>query len=416
MLYGDIMYSFVARQPVFDRDLHTVAYELLFRAGLNNYFPDVKPEYATSQMISDQFLGTPLYRLVGEHLSFINFPYQMIIQGLADTLPREKVVIEILEDALPDDALLDAVMRLHALGYTLALDDFTMDSGWQRFFPYIKIIKFDIQASSDEEINQFLLAFAERLHGITLLAEKVETHAEFEKYKAKGFSLFQGYFYSKPEIVKTKRLSHKASHLFQLLNEVNAPELDFDKIEIILEHDLTLTYKILKYARNIIFRVSGITESEHLTLKGIAMYLGRKELSRFVSLACLTNLNNKNHHELYHLSLVRAKFCEVMVEKALPSCSPQDAFLCGLLSLLDAILETPIEDICGHIAISSQVSDALVNKKGKLYLILSLARHFERREWSDVKTFATRLAIPDFVAIDAMTVATLWADATVAEE
>jgi EAL and modified HD-GYP domain-containing signal transduction protein len=410
------MYSFVARQPVFDRDLHTVAYELLFRVGLNNYFPDVKPEYATSQMISDQFLGTPLCRLVGEHLSLINFPYQMIIQGLADALPREKVVIEILEDAVPDDALLDAVIRLHSGGYALALDDFTMDAAWQRFFPYIKIIKFDIQASSDEDINQFLNMFSIHLHGIILLAEKVETHAEFEKYKQKGFSLFQGYFYSKPEIVKTKRLSHKASHLFQLLNAVNAPELDFDKIELILEHDLTLTYKILKYARNIIFRVSGITESEHLTLKNIVMYLGRKELSRFVSLACLTNLNNKNNHELYHLSLVRAKFCEVMVEKALPSCSPQDAFLCGLLSLLDAILETPIEDICQQLAISPLINDALVHKKGKLYQILRLACHFDRREWVDVKTLANTLDIPDFVAIDAMTVATLWADATIAEE
>lgn len=409
------MYSFVARQPVFDRDLHTVAYELLFRSGLNNYFPNVKPEYATSQMISDQFLGTPLYRLVGEHLSFINFPYQMIIQGLADTLPREKVVIEILEDAEPDDALLDAVRRLHALGYTLALDDFTMDAAWQRFYPYIKIIKFDIQASSDEQISRFLCDSAGMLNGITLLAEKVETHSEFEQYRKKGFALFQGYFYSKPEVVKTKRLSHKAAHLFQLLNAVNAPELDFDKIELILEHDLTLTYKILKYARNIIFRVSGIRESEHLTLKSIVMYLGRKELSRFVSLACLTNLNNKNNHELYHLSLVRGKFCEVMVEKALPSCCPQDAFLCGLLSFLDAILETPIEDICQQIAISSPVKEALVNKQGELHHILSLARHFERREWEAVKALASRLSVPDFVAIDAMTVATMWADATVSE-
>ncbi|WP_437890654.1 hypothetical protein [Phytobacter sp. V91] len=145
------------------------------------------------------------------------------------------------------------------------------------------------------------------------------------------------------------------------------------------------------------------------------MYLGRKELSRFVSLACLTNLNSKNNHELYHLSLVRAKFCEVIVEKSLPTSSTQDAFLCGLLSLLDALLDTPIEDICQQIVIPVPIGDALVKREGPLYPILCLARHFERREWEEVKALAGVLAIPDFVAIDAMTVATMWADATVAD-
>jgi c-di-GMP-related signal transduction protein len=407
------MYSFVARQPIFDRELHTVAYELLFRSGVSNYFPNVPAEYATSQMISDQFLGTPIFRLVGEHRSFINFPYQMIIQGMADTLPREKVVIEILEDAIPDDALFEAVQRLHASGYTLALDDFTMGDSWDRFFPYVKILKFDIRANTFEEINAFLQLHAAQLNGITLLAEKVETHSEFEQYKKHGFELFQGYFYSKPEIVQSKRLSHQAVHLFQLMNAVNAEELDFDKIELILERDLTLTYKILKYARNIVYRVSGISGGDHLTLKNIAMYLGRSELTRFVSLACLANLASKNIGELYHLSLARAKFCEVMVERAFPARSAQDAFLCGLFSLLDVMLDMPLEEIVQQIALSSSVRNALVAKKGTLHEILCLAQYYERREWDNIQIQANKLKIPGWAAIDAMSVATAWADATV---
>ncbi|XWJ88738.1 EAL and HDOD domain-containing protein [Phytobacter ursingii] len=339
------MDSFVARQPIFDRDLHTVAYELLFRSGMNNYFPNVPADYATSQMISDQFLGIPTFRFVGENISFINFPYQMIVQGMADTLPRERVVIEILEDAVPDDALFEAVRYLFASGYTLALDDFAMDDSWDRFLPYITILKFDVKANTFDEINGFLKRHALQLGTKNLLAEKVETYDQFKQYKDQGFHLFQGYFYSKPEIIQSKRLPHKAAHLFQLMNEVNAPELDFDKIGRILEQDLSLTYKILKYARNIVHRVSGINGVDNLTLKKIAIYLGRSELTRFVSLVCLANLSNKDTNELYHLSLSRAKFCEIIVERTLSTGCAQGAFLCGLFSLLDTMLEIPLEEI-----------------------------------------------------------------------
>lgn len=406
------MYSFVARQPIFDRDLHTVAYELLFRSGLNNYFPNVPAEYATSQMISDQFLGIPTFRFVGEHPSFINFPYQMIVQGMADTLPREKVVIEILEDAIPDDALFEAVRCLHSSGYTLALDDFTMDDSWDRFFPYVNILKFDVKANTFDEITTFLNRHELQLGEMNLLAEKIETYDEFEQYKKHGFHLFQGYFYSKPEIIQSKRLSHKETHLFQLMSEVNAPELDFNKIEIILEHDLSLTYKILKYARNIVYRVSGINGGDNLTLKKIAMYLGRSELTRFVSLACLANLANKNTSELYHLSLARAKFCEIIVERTMPSGCAQDAFLCGLFSLLDVMLETPLEEIFDQIALSSSVRNALVHKQGKLYDILSLVQSYEHREWETVQQQAKKLNIAGWTAVDAMSDALAWADAT----
>ena len=121
------MYSFIARQPIFNLDMNTVAYELLFRDGMTNRFPDVSAEYATSRMISDQFLCIPVPRIANNHSSFINVPHQMIINGLGDTLPNEKVVIEILENAVPDDALFCAVKDMHDRGYQLALDDFTMD-------------------------------------------------------------------------------------------------------------------------------------------------------------------------------------------------------------------------------------------------------------------------------------------------
>ena len=96
------MYSFVARQPILDQHQRPVAYELLFREGLSNQFPDVSAEHATTCLIAEQFLSQPIQQLVGEHACYINFPYSLILNGLADSLPVEQVVIEILEDAEPD--------------------------------------------------------------------------------------------------------------------------------------------------------------------------------------------------------------------------------------------------------------------------------------------------------------------------
>ncbi|WP_320339042.1 EAL and HDOD domain-containing protein, partial [Citrobacter farmeri] len=174
---------------------------------MNNAFPDVSPEYATSRMISDQFLCIPVPRIANNHSSFINVPHQMIINGLGDTLPNEKVVIEILENAVPDDALFCAVKDMHDRGYQLALDDFTMDDEWDRFMQYISVIKFDVRDNDYEDIRQYIHRKSQLLQGIKFLAEKVETRDEFELYSRAGFALFQGFFFSRPEILRNKCLS-----------------------------------------------------------------------------------------------------------------------------------------------------------------------------------------------------------------
>ena len=165
------MYSYVARQPILDRELKTHAYELLFRDSLDNVFPPISAQLATSRLVTEQFLQQNIDQLLGGHPCFINFPHSLLLDGLAECLPQDKVVIEILEDAEPDDALLDKVIQLHGLGYRLALDDFTLVPAWDRFLPYIHIIKFDLRATSLLRIKVFI---QQHQHlKLTYLAEKV---------------------------------------------------------------------------------------------------------------------------------------------------------------------------------------------------------------------------------------------------
>ncbi|MEW5126423.1 HDOD domain-containing protein [Citrobacter freundii] len=404
------MYSFIARQPIFDSKMQTVAYELLFRDGMNNAFPDVSPEYATSKMISDQFLCIPIHRIAGKHSSFINVPHQMIISGLVDTLPGEKVVIEILEDVVPDDALFSAVKSMHEKGYQLALDDFTLDSAWNRFMPYISVIKFDVREKHQNEIFQYIKDNKPLLKGIQFLAEKVETREEYDRYCQAGFSLFQVFFFSRPEIMKNKCLSQNPLTLSRLMMEVHRESPDFATLERLFKSDLTLSYKIMRYVRNILFKTHGINQSDNLTLKQMLMFLGCNELRRFVSVAALASMSTSGVSELYHQSIVRGKFCELICGKIDKTSLSYNAFICGLFSLLDVILELPMADLIKQITIPENVTDALCEQKGELFTILNLSLCYEKLDWNGTTEICHALNLPEFSVIEAMQTATKWAD------
>ncbi|PJG58388.1 hypothetical protein CUC53_12890 [Aeromonas cavernicola] len=203
------MYYYVARQPILDQHLNTYAYELLFRDSLNNVFPSISSQQATSQLIIEQFRKQNIDQLLEGKPCFVNFPYSLLLAGLAESLPQEKVVIEILEDVPPDDILLSKVQQLHQLGYRLALDDFTMSTEWERFLPFIHIIKFDLRATPLDQITHFIKQH--KAFNLMYLAEKVEDEAEFERAKRLGIHLFQGFFFSYPEMVKQNAILPQAS-------------------------------------------------------------------------------------------------------------------------------------------------------------------------------------------------------------
>ncbi|ACS85961.1 EAL and HDOD domain-containing protein [Musicola paradisiaca] len=404
------MYSFVARQPIFDRHLNTVAYEIFFRNGLTNAFPNVSSEYATAQIISDQFLCAAPSHLVGHYSAFVNFPYQLIVNGVAHALPRSKVVIEVLEQATPDDDLLKAVRKLHDDGFRIALDDFSLDSAWDRFIPYIHIIKFDVQNTEFSDIDRYLSKQGKKMNHVTLLAEKIESHVDFERYKKYGFDLFQGYFFSKPEVIKNRRLSQNEIATFQLVKAVSDEEIDFKKVEMLIKGDVSLSYKVMRYAKNILYRTVGASNFKCLSLKDIAMYLGKNELRRFVAIACLSAAGDIEVEELYQVSLTRGRFCELAAEKMGCQSSMPDAFLCGLFSLLDVILDLPLKDIFRHITLSEAVARALLQHEGKLYALLRLSQLYEQGLWEGVGEMAKSMQLSERSVITAMDSATRWAD------
>lgn len=405
------MYSFVARQPILDAKMKTYAYELLFRKGLTNAFPNVSSEEATTSLLAEQFINQPIENLVGDKIAFVNFPYSLIIEGLASSLPRNKVVIEILEDATPNKELLASIKELKNFNYTIALDDFTLEPEWDPFLPYVDIIKFDWKLTPQDVIQNYTYNHFKEFKRIICLAEKIETYEEFEKAKKMGFKLFQGYFFSKPEIVKNKTISANQFFVSQLFNETLKDPINFEKVELILSQDQALTYRLLRYVNNVRYGSSDVISS----IKHAVVFLGRDNLKRFVVLMWSTAMSEGKPSELSRMSLIRARFCESLAKRKRGSIDFHEAFMGGLLSLLDAMMDKPFDDILGTLPIGERIKSALIDKKGELAFYLGLVVDYENLNWSRLKARVTMLGITEQNVIDIYLEAAQWANTLLSE-
>ncbi|MGJ8693636.1 MAG: EAL and HDOD domain-containing protein [Thalassotalea sp.] len=399
------MYFYAARQPILDIDKKLFAYELLFRDGVDNCFPDIDGDVATTKMIEASRFNMGLSEFTAGKPAFINFTLESLNNNYPEMLTPEEVVVEILETVKPGKRLLAHCKDLHQKGYTLALDDYEHQSVWAHFYPFIHIIKLDWQNSTLDEMKIIKTAISDFPH-IKLLAEKVETYEEYEQALELGCELFQGYFFSKPEMVKTKNLSPSQMAMAELLYETSKPELDLASITSVFERDVTLSYKLLRYANSPIFR----RRNEISTIKQALVILGSSELNRFIALMFAANANPDKPSELIKFSMARAKFCEAIAKELGNQVNASISFLTGLLSLIDAILDEKIEVVLESLPLSQDIKEPLLTKKGTLADIINLASLIEHADWEQSDIAIEKLALDKDNVIKAYNDALIWAD------
>lgn len=383
------MYFYAARQPILDVDKNLYAYELLFRDGVDNVFPGIDEDEATTRIIEGSQFNLGIEHLTGNKPAFINFTLDTILKNYPTMVSPSSLVVEILETVQPGKRLLESVKELKDLGYVIALDDYEHKPVWRHFFPFVDLIKIDLRAMSFDEIEQVIADISD-FPDIKLLAEKVETSEEFEKCKELGFHYFQGYFFSKPELVKTKTLSPAQMTLAELLYETSTPDVDLPKITQIFERDVNLSYKLLRYTNSAAFK----RRAEISTIKQALVVLGKHELKKFLSLLFTASVSSDKPVELLKLAMVRARFCENLASIAGQADSSM-AFLTGMMSLIDAVLDQDIEKVMEQLPLSAEIKDALINKEGVLADYLSLAVAYEKGEWENEKAIEAKLKLSE---------------------
>jgi c-di-GMP-related signal transduction protein len=398
---------FVARQPVFDRQRQLYGYELLYRSdAVRNEFDGTEASAATQHVISNSLLSIGLENILGGKKAFVNFDQNLLSDGIHLSLPRATTVIEILESVEPSASLIALVQRIHEQGYTIALDDFVSSPEFEPLTALAQVIKVDMRVTTRPEQERLLHTYQPR--GIALLAEKVETYEEFEWAHAAGYEYFQGYFFARPSVLQSYQLPASKLNCLRLLSELQHPDLDFKRLETLIRGDVALTYKLLRYVNSALFsRRDSIPSIERALV-----IVGSDDIRRWAMLATLPMLASDKPSELATLSIVRARFCERLIQLAGISLT-NEAFLMGMFSLLDALLDRPLDEALLSIGLAPDITQALLGTAGDesmLSKIYRLTRRYEQGDWDEVERLAQGCGFPALAAGDAYVEATLWAE------
>lgn len=372
--YGDV---FIGRQPILGPTLKTIGYEVLYRNCEVDAAVIADAEVATAQVLLNTYLDIGLETVVGSHLAFLNIPKQFLVEKYCEALPRHQVVLEILENVEPTPPVLEAVAALSRQGYTIALDDFVFHDRFRPFLELADIVKIDVLGKSEEQIQQEVHRL--RNFRVRLLAEKVESRETYEFCKQLGFYYFQGYFFFRPDIIRGREIPGNRAALLELLGNIQDPNISLRRLVAYIRNDLSLSYKILRYVNSAFVglpkRVEGIEQA--------ACMVGIDRIRTWATLIIMSSGKNQPT-EILVMALIRAKMCEGLGQR-LGTHSPENDFTMGLLSVLDALYESSMEEILQNLPLPNEVAEALVFGTGTMGSMLHCVKAYEQGEWLELK-------------------------------
>ena len=362
---------YVARQPIFDCEQKVFGYELLFRNSLENCFVGDADE--ASRATLDRSLVMGLDVLCDGRRAFVNCTRDTLIKGRVTLLPSTSTVIEILEIVPSDPDVMAACQSLKQQGYMIALDDYVAQDRGAPMAEMADIIKVDLQLTTEEQRRDLIRQFGP--WRCRMLAEKVETHAEFAQARDQGFVSFQGYFFRRPEMMGTHDMPANRLNYVRMLQEVSRPELDVPGLGKLIKQEASICYRLLRYLNSAGF---GFCKEIHSVRHALSL-LGERDLRRWVRLIAAVRAGQDKTSDLVLSALVRGRFCELLSPKV-PH-GESDLFLMGLLSLIDAMLESPMEAILEKIPVDSATRSVLLGQPSVLRPVFQLMLAHESGEW-----------------------------------
>lgn len=371
----------IACQPILNTKKGVFSYELLYRSSLNSTKYDATDGVAaTRELLATAFGDIGIKKITGGKRSFVNFPGKLLEEDIPLLYSKDILVVEVLETVEPTDCNIEALRRLKKHGYMIALDDFTYPKGYDEIVQMADIIKVDFLQYPDREELQRLLNKLRRVGDKVLLAEKVETEENFEFARQLGFSLFQGFFFSRPKLHSGLHLRPMELSRLQLLRCLSEEELDFKKIAEIIKRDVVLSHRLLRIVNSnrygLSFFVSSILHA--LTI------LGTEGTRKWISFAVLQDCAGESEQELSRMALTRGLFMERLTIPLHRKREKEPFFLMGLFSLADALMKVPMEEVLSQTNLSTRVTKPLLTGKGEMAELLQIVIGYEHADWDQV--------------------------------
>lgn len=378
---------FIARQPIFDRRRSVYAYELLFRSNVSDHAKTTDDEYATMKVIANSLL-IGLRKLTAGKRAFINFNRQLLLGKIPYLFPVDLLGIELLERLEPEKDIIEVCTRLKESEYLLVLDDFVFEEKFRPLIQLADIIKIDFTAANREGrrsiIHQVDLRHRE------LLAEKIETVADYKEAVALGYHYFQGFFFQKPDLLSSREMPGYKLNYLRILKNIHSPDLELNEIEKTIKHDVSLTYKLLRFINSAGFGFRVTIHSVHHAL----VLLGNREIKKWLTVIAMSGIGRDKPLELMKNSVIRARFCELIAsELKLQRHQPSDFFLLGMFSLLDAFLDRPMSQILEDLPLEHDIKAALSGTSNLFKDVLDLVVMFEKANWETFTQSAAKLGL-----------------------
>ncbi len=363
---------FLARQPILDRDQRIVAYELLFRSGETAGVTVTDDMQATASVIHHAFSEMGVQTVLGTQMGFINVSADMLLSDLVELLPREQMVLELLETIRVDDAVIERCRVLKQQGFMLALDDFVYDDSYRPLLALVDIVKVDLLLHDPDQLRAVVHQLKQ--WPVKLLAEKVDSAEQAARCHALGFDLFQGYYFARPAVLSAKRADPSQLALIQLLGLV-LQDADTPQIEQIFKQHPNLTYNLMRLVNSV---ASGVHRSIASVSQAI-MVLGRKQLQRWLQLLMFTLQSGSVYPSpLLLLAATRGKMMELLAARQQRGADYCDeAFMAGILSLIESLIDKPLADIVHELHLGECLASGLLRREGELGILLQLVESVE---------------------------------------
>ena len=410
------MEVFVARQPIFDRNGETTAYELLYRNNDLNMFPNIDGDQATADVIINSYLNIGLESLSAGKPCFINFTENLLKLRVPTYFNPREIVVEILESVIPSPEVVSVCKELKELGYKIALDDFVFNETNPSYRALMKVadyVKVDFLNTSEEERGG--IEVLSHILGYKLLAEKVETDAQYEEAKQKGYHFFQGYFFSRPKIISTHDVPTYFHSYYSIIQGLEMTEPSIELISQLIEQDLSLSYKLLKLINSPAYRPKHKIHS----IRQAIVLLGLVEIKRWIYILAVREQVGKRRqlkNEVITLCLMRAKMCELLAEKRNHTSMKSSYFLTGMFSLMDTILSMPIDDILKDLPLNDNICSALTGSQNELNDILELVVSIEKADWTVIDSIMDELGLHKREVMESYQTACKWTEDLLTQE
>lgn len=383
---------FIARQPIFDKDKQVYAYELLYRSDIVNRAYVADNNYATMKVIANSLL-IGLQQLTSGKRAFIQFNWRLLLGRVPLLFPRDQLGVEILEMPELGPELEPEMLRvckdIKRTGYVTVLSPFVLDAKYRTLLDITDMIKIDFYSSTD--LQRESIASRTLKKGIQLLGTKIETREQYQEALQLGCQYFQGFFFQKPDIVTSKEMAGYKVNYLNMLKKLYDPVLEINQVEEIIKHDLSLTYKLLRF-------INSASHGFRVTIRSIhhaLLLLGKREVKKWLTIIVMSGIGQENPPELLSNAVIRARFSELIAETYHLPGEPGDFFLIGMFSLMDVFLGRPLEEILAELPLEDHVKNALLGKDNTYNTVLALVQAFEKADWPAVSAAATRMNLDD---------------------